>query len=126
MSKDLQRAGKTKTTELPFIALFLILLSPSGRAAMIVPDGVLLGSSKAHRDFRRILVEEQKLDGIVNLSSRVLGPCVGLSTAILLVTKTDSGCTDNVWFYDVQAGGFSLDDKRNPVETNDLPDTLSR
>lgn len=125
-SKDLQRVLKTKKTELLFVALFLKLLKPGGRAAVIVPDGVLFGSSKVHRELRRTLVEDQKLDGIVKLPSGVFRPYAGVSTAILLFTKTNSGGTDHVWFYDVTADGFSLDDKRNPVEANDLPDLLSR
>ncbi|MGH3438583.1 MAG: type I restriction-modification system subunit M [Sciscionella sp.] len=125
-SKDLQRVVKTKKTELLFVALFLKLLKPGGRAAVIVPDGVLFGSSKAHKELRRILVEDQKLDGVVKLPSGVFRPYAGVSTAILLFTKTNSGGTDHVWFYDVQADGFSLDDKRNPVEANDLPDALAR
>ncbi|WP_319458187.1 MULTISPECIES: class I SAM-dependent DNA methyltransferase [unclassified Mycobacterium] len=125
-SKDLQRVVKTKKTELLFLALFLKLLKPGGRAAVIVPDGVLFGSSKAHKDLRRVLVEEQKLDGIVKLPSGVFKPYAGVSTAILLFTKTNSGGTDHVWFYDVTADGFSLDDKRNPIEANDLPDALAR
>lgn len=125
-SKDLQRVVKTKKTELLFVALFLKLLKPGGRAAVIVPDGVLFGSSKAHKDLRRILVEDQKLDGVVKLPSGVFRPYAGVSTAILLFTKTNSGGTDQVWFYDVTTDGFSLDDKRNPVEANDLPDALAR
>lgn len=125
-SKDLQRVVKTKKTELLFVALFLKLLKPGGRAAVIVPDGVLFGSSKAHKELRRILVEDQRLDGVVKLPSGVFRPYAGVSTAILLFTKTDSGGTDNVWFYDVTADGFSLDDKRNPVEADDLPDVLAR
>ena len=125
-SKDLQRVVKTKKTELLFVALFLKLLKPGGRAAVIVPDGVLFGSSKAHKDLRRILVEDQKLDGIVKLPSGVFKPYAGVSTAILLFTKTNSGGTDHVWFYDVQADGFSLDDKRSPIAANDLPDLLAR
>ena len=93
---------------------------------MIVPDGVLFGSSKAHKDLRRVLVEDQKLDAVVKLPSGVFRPYAGVSTAILFFTKTDSGGTDQVWFYDVQADGFSLDDKRNPVEADDLPDVLAR
>ena len=114
-SKDLQRVVKTKKTELLFLALFLRLLKPGGRAAVIVPDGVLFGSSTAHKDLRRILVEDQKLDAVVKLPSGVFRPYAGVSTAILFFTKTNSGGTDHVWFYDVQADGFSLDDKRNPV-----------
>ena len=125
-AKDLQRVVKTKKTELLFLALFLKLLKPGGRAAVIVPDGVLFGSSAAHKTLRRMLVEEQKLDAVVKLPSGVFRPYAGVSTAILFFTKTNSGGTDDVWFYDVRADGFSLDDKRNPVEANDLPDLVSR
>lgn len=125
-SKDLQRVVKTKKTELLFLALFLKLLKPGGRAAVIVPDGVLFGSSKAHKELRRTLVEDQKLDAVIKLPSGVFRPYAGVSTAILVFTKTDSGGTEDVWFYDVQADGFSLDDKRNPVEANDLPDVETR
>lgn len=130
-AKDLQQIVKTKKTELLFLALFLRLLKPGGRAAVIVPDGVLFGSSKAHKTLRRMLVEEQKLDGIVSMPSGVFRPYAGVSTAILLFTKTDSGGTDDVWFYDMQADGYSLDDKRNPLdaakhECNNLPDILKR
>lgn len=125
-SKDLQRVVKTKKTELLFLALFLKLLKPGGRAAVIVPDGVLFGSSNAHKTLRKMLVEDQKLDAVVKLPSGVFRPYAGVSTAILFFTKTNSGGTEDVWFYDVQADGFSLDDKRNPVEANDLPDALSR
>ncbi len=125
-SKDLQRVVKTKKTELLFLALFLKLLKPGGRAAVIVPDGVLFGSSKAHKELRRTLIEDQKLDGIVKLPAGVFKPYAGVSTAILLFTKTNSGGTDHVWFYDVTAEGFSLDDKRSPVAANDLPDVLAR
>ncbi len=125
-SKDLQRMVKTKKTELLFLALFVKLLKRGGRAAVIVPDGVLFGSSKAHKDLRETLVEKQKLDAVVKLPSGVFKPYAGVSTAILFFTKTDSGGTDSVWFYDVQADGFSLDDKRSPVEANDLPDVLAR
>ena len=106
---------KTKKTELLFLALFLRLLKPGGRAAVIVPDGVLFGSTKAHRELRSILVEDQKLDGIVSLPSGVFKPYAGVSTAILLFTKTNSGGTDHVWFYDLEADGYSLDDKRTPL-----------
>lgn len=125
-SRDLQRVVKTKKTELLFLALFIKLLKPGGRAAVIVPDGVLFGSSKAHKDLRRLLVEDQKLDGIVKLPSGVFKPYAGVSTAILLFTKTNSGGTEQVWFFDVSADGFSLDDKRNRIEANDLPDVLKR
>lgn len=130
-AKDLLAVVKTRKTELLFLALFLRLLKPGGRAAVIVPDGVLFGSSTAHKTLRRILVEEQRLDGIVAMPSGVFRPYAGVSTAILLFTRTDSGGTDNVWFYDMQADGYSLDDKRIPLdpakhETNNLPEILAR
>lgn len=114
-AKDLQQIVKTKKTELLFLALFLRLLKTGGRAAVIVPDGVLFGSSKAHKELRRKLVEEQKLDAIISLPGGVFKPYAGVSTAILLFTKTMSGGTDTVWFYDMQADGWSLDDKRQPL-----------
>ncbi|WP_423241473.1 HsdM family class I SAM-dependent methyltransferase [Micrococcus luteus] len=126
VSADLQRVVKTKKTELLFLALFLRLLKPGGRAAVIVPDGVLFGSTKAHKDLRRMLVEDQRLEAVVKLPSGVFKPYAGVSTAILFFQRTDSGGTDDVWFYDVRADGFSLDDKRNPTEANDLPDVLHR
>jgi type I restriction enzyme M protein len=126
-AKDLQQIVKTKKTELLFLALFLRLLQTGGRAAIIVPDGVLFGSSKAHKALRKILVEEQKLDAIISMPSGVFKPYAGVSTAILLFTKTNSGGTDNVWFYDMQGDGFSLDDKRTPQpEKSDLADILAR
>ena len=114
-AKDLLQIVKTKKTELLFLALFLRLLKPGGRAAVIVPDGVLFGSTTAHKALRRMLVEDQKLDGIVKLPSGVFKPYAGVSTAILFFTKTNSGGTDHVWFYDLQADGYSLDDKRTPL-----------
>ena len=126
-AKDLQQIVKTKKTELLFLALFLRLLQTGGRAAVIVPDGVLFGSSKAHKTLRKILVEDQKLDAVVSMPSGVFKPYAGVSTAILLFTKTNSGGTDNVWFYDMQADGYSLDDKRTPQpDKSDLPDILKR
>ena len=126
-AKDLQQVVKTKKTELLFLALFLRLLQSGGRAAVIVPDGVLFGSSKAHRKLRTTLVEEQKLDAIVSMPSGVFRPYAGVSTAIVLFTKTNSGGTDHVWFYDMQADGYSLDDKRTPQPDNsDLADILAR
>lgn len=114
-AKDLLQIVKTKKTELLFLALFLRLLKPGGRAAVIVPDGVLFGSSKAHKELRRILVEEHKLDAVVSLPGGVFKPYAGVSTAILVFTKTNSGGTEFVWFYDVEADGWSLDDKRTPL-----------
>jgi type I restriction enzyme M protein len=102
-----------------FLALFLRLLKPGGRAAVIVPDGVLFGSSKAHKELRRMLVEEQKLDGVISLPSGCFMPYAGVSTAILLFTKTNSGGTDHVWFYDMQVDGWSLDAKRQPLLAED-------
>ena len=126
-SKDLQRIVKTKKTELLFLALFLRLLSIGGRAAVIVPDGVLFGSSTAHKALRKTLVDDQKLDAIVSMPSGVFKPYAGVSTAILFFTKTNSGGTDSVWFYDMQSDGFSLDDKRTPQpDKSDLPDILER
>ena len=126
-ARDLQQIVKTKKTELLFMALFLRLLQTGGRAAVIVPDGVLFGSSKAHKALRRMLVEEQKLDAVISMPSGVFKPYAGVSTAIVLFTRTNSGGTDHVWFYDMRADGFSLDDKRSPQpDTSDLPDILAR
>ena len=118
-AKDLQQIVKTKKTELLFIALFLRLLRVGGRAAVIVPDGVLSGPSKAHRSLRRALVEDHKLDAVIKLPSGVFKPYAGVSTAILVFTKTGVGGTDQVWFYDMQADGWSLDDKRQPLLSED-------
>ena len=126
-AKDLLQIAKTKKTELLFVALFLRLLQTGGRGAVIVPDGVLFGSTKAHKGLRKMLVDEQKLDAIINMPSGVFKPYAGVSTAIVFFTKTNSGGTDNVWFYDMQADGFSLDDKRTPQDDkSDLPDILER
>jgi len=126
-AKDLQKVVKTKKTELLFCALFLRLLQTGGRAAVIVPSGVLFGSSKAHKTLRKILVEDQKLDAVISLPSGVFKPYAGVSTAILFFTKTNSGGTDNVWFYDMQADGYSLDDKRTPQpDKSDLAEILTR
>lgn len=118
-SADLRAIVKTKKTELLFMALFLKLLKPGGRAAVIVPDGVLFGSSTAHKAIRKMLVDEHKLDAIVKLPSGVFKPYAGVSTAIIFFTKTNSGGTDHVWFYDVQADGMSLDDKRQMLVGED-------
>jgi type I restriction enzyme M protein len=144
-ARDLQQVVKTKKTELLFLALFLRLLRTGGRAAVIVPDGVLFGSSKAHRELRRMLVEDHKLDAVISLPSGVFRPYAGVSTAILCFTKTGVGGTDHVWFYDMKADGWSLDDKRQPLlpeeklgatpeadlteaehEKNNLPDVMMR
>lgn len=144
-AKDLLEVVKTKKTELLFLALFLRLLRPGGRAAVIVPDGVLFGSTTAHIGVRKILVENQKLDAIVKLPPGVFKPYAGVSTAVLFFTKTNAGGTDDVWFYEIAADGFSLDDKRTPLlgeikqgsrpaaaldeadhAKNNLPDVLAR
>jgi len=119
VAKDLQQVVKTKKTELLFLALFLRLLRTGGRAAVIVPDGVLFGSSKAHKELRRMLVEDHKLDAVVKLPGGVFKPYAGVSTAVLLFTKTGIGGTDHVWFYEVTADGWSLDDKRTPLLADD-------
>ncbi|HCF96250.1 MAG TPA: restriction endonuclease subunit M [Verrucomicrobia bacterium] len=126
-AKDLLQIVKTKKTELLFLALFLRLLQTGGRAAIIVPDGVLFGSSRAHKSLRKILVEDQRLDAVISMPSGVFKPYAGVSTAILFFTKTNSGGTEEVWFYDMQADGFTLDDKRTPQPgKNDIPDILKR
>lgn len=126
-AKDLQQIVKTKKTELLFLALILRLLQTGGRTAIIVPDGVLFGSSNAHITLRKILIEDQKLDAIISMPSGVFKPYAGVSTAILFFTKTNSGGTDNVWFYDMKADGYTLDDKRSPQpDKSDLTDILTR
>ena len=109
------------------MALVLRMLQTGGRAAVIVPDGVLFGSSKAHKTLRKMLVEDQKLDAVISMPSGVFKPYAGVSTAILVFTKTNSGGTEDVWFYKIEADGFSLDDKRTPQpDKTDLPDVLAR
>ena len=121
---NLLKSVKTKKTELLFVTLILRMLKLGGRSATIVPDGVLFGSSKAHQELRKVLVEENQLEGVISLPSGVFKPYAGVSTAILLFTK--GGKTDNVFFYDVEADGFTLDDKRTKTEANDLPNVLKR
>ena len=116
----IRKLANTKKTELLFLARFLTLLKVGGRAAVIVPEGVLFGSTKAHKVLRKELVENQKLDAVIKLPSGVFKPYSGVSTAVLCFTKTDSGGTDEVWFYDMLADGRSLDDKRTPL----LPENL--
>lgn len=126
ISKDLLALCKTKKTELLFMALFVRMLKIGGRCASIVPDGVLFGSSNAHIALRKELVEHQHLRAVISMPSGVFKPYAGVSTAILIFTKTDNGGTENVWFYDMKSDGFSLDDKRTPVESNDIPDIIAR
>ena len=125
-SKDLLNITKTKKTELLFLALFLRILRTGGRAASIVPDGVLFGSSNAHKAIRKEIIEKHKLEAIISMPSGVFKPYAGVSTAIMIFTKTGDGGTDKVWFYDMTADGFSLDDQRQPVKENDIPDIIKR
>lgn len=126
VSADLLKVCKTKKTELLFLALFLRMLKVGGRCACIVPDGVLFGSSKAHKDIRKHIVEDNMLEAVISMPSGVFKPYAGVSTAILVFTKTNHGGTDNVWFYDMTADGYSLDDKRTPVNESDIPDIIQR
>ena len=125
-SKDLLAVTKTKKTELLFLALFLRCLKIGGRCASIVPDGVLFGSSNAHKAIRKEIIENHKLEAIISMPSGVFKPYAGVSTAIMIFTKTTQGGTDKVWFYDMTADGFSLDDQRQPVKENDIPDIIKR
>ena len=126
VSADLLKTCKTKKTELLFLALFLRMLRVGGRCACIVPDGVLFGSSTAHKAIRKELVDGNRLEAVISMPSGVFKPYAGVSTAVLIFTKTGHGGTDNVWFYDMTADGFSLDDKRSPVADNDIPDIIAR
>lgn len=126
VSADLLKVTKTKKTELLFLALFLRILKTGGRCASIVPDGVLFGSTGGHKSIRKEIVENHKLEAIISMPSGVFKPYAGVSTAIMIFTKTGTGGTDNVWFYDMKADGYSLDDKRNEIEENDIPDIIER
>ena len=126
ISKDLLALCKTKKTELLFLALFIKMLKVGGRCASIVPDGVLFGGSTAHKAIRKEIVDNQQLRAVISMPSGVFKPYAGVSTAVLIFTKTNSGETDYVWFYDMKADGFSLDDKRSPVNENDIPDVIER
>lgn len=126
VSTDLLKICKTKKTELLFLALFVRMLKVGGRCACIVPDGVLFGSSTAHKAIRKELIENQRLQAVISMPSGVFKPYAGVSTAILIFTKTGHGGTENVWFYDMKADGFSLDDKRSEVKENDIPDIIQR
>jgi type I restriction enzyme M protein len=117
---------KTKKTELLFLAVMLRMLKVGGRAASIVPDGVLFGSSNAHKDIRKELVDNQKLVAVISMPSGVFKPYAGVSTAIIIFTKTNTGGTDKVWFYNMEADGYTLDDKRSPIEDNDINDIIRR
>ncbi|MFV8751721.1 type I restriction-modification system subunit M [Nannocystaceae bacterium ST9] len=126
VAANLVKAVKTKKTELLFLARILYLLEVGGRAAVIVPDGVLFGSSKAHRDIRKSLVEQHQLQGVISMPAGVFKPYAGVSTAVLVFSKTNAGGTDKVFFYDMTADGYSLDDKRNEIADNDIPDVIAQ
>lgn len=126
VSTDLLKICKTKKTELLFLALFVKMLRIGGRCACIVPDGVLFGSSTAHKAMRQEIIDHQRLEAVISMPSGVFKPYAGVSTAILIFTKTNHGGTDKVWFYDMKADGFSLDDKRSPIQENDIQDIIAR
>ncbi|MFQ9893112.1 MAG: class I SAM-dependent DNA methyltransferase [Emergencia sp.] len=126
VSADLLKVCKTKKTELLFLALFLRMLKVGGRCAVIVPDGVLFGSSKAHKDIRKEIVEGNRLEAVISMPSGVFKPYAGVSTAVLVFTKTGHGGTDEVWFYDMKADGFTLDDKRVEIKESNIPDIVAR
>ena len=126
VSKSLLAITKTKKTELLFLALFVRMLQIGGRCASIVPDGVLFGNSTGHKSIRKELIDRQRLQAVISMPSGVFKPYAGVSTAILIFTKTNAGGTDKVWFYDMKADGFSLDDKRTPIADNDIPDVIAR
>lgn len=123
---SLLKTVKTKKTELLFLGLMLRMLKVGGRCAVIIPDGVLFGSSKAHKQIRQTLIEKHKLEAVISMPSGVFKPYAGVSTAVLVFTKTNNGGTDNVWFYDMQADGYSLDDKRTAIQADDIPDIIQR
>ncbi len=124
---NLKKVCNTKKTELLFVALFLRMLRKGGRCACIVPDGVLFGTTKAHKALRQELVENQHLRAVISMPSGVFKPYAGVSTAVLVFTKTDAGGTDQVWFYDMQSDGYSLDDKRTALgDEGDIPDIIKR
>ena len=126
VSANLLKVAKTKKTELLFLALFIRMLKIGGRCACIVPDGVLFGSSNAHKQIRKAIIEDNRLEAVISMPSGVFKPYAGVSTGILIFTKTGHGGTDKVWFYDMKADGYSLDDKRSPVQDNDIPDIIER
>ena len=126
VSKSLLAITKTKKTELLFLALFVRMLQTGGRCASIVPDGVLFGNSTGHKSIRKELIDKHRLEAVISMPSGVFQPYSGVSTAILIFTKTNAGGTDKVWFYDMKADGYSLDQKRNEVAESDIPDIVAR
>ncbi len=125
IAKNLASEVSTTKTELLFLALMIRILKTGGRACVIVPDGVLFGTSNAHTSIRKKLIDNQKLEAVISMPSGVFKPYAGVSTAILIFTKTNSGGTDKVWFYDMQNDGFTLNDNRTPIEENDIPDIIA-
>ena len=126
VNKKILAYANTSKTELLFLAQFVRSLEVGGRCASIVPDGVLFGTSKAHIAIRQEIVDNQQLKAVISMPSGVFKPYAGVSTAVLVFSKTNSGGTDKVWFYDMKADGFSLDDKRSPISENDIPDVVAR
>ena len=126
VASDILASIKTKKTELLFVDLIIKMLKIGGRAAIIVPDGVLFGSSRAHKSLRQAIVEENRLEAVISMPSGVFKPYAGVSTAVLIFTKTGIGGTDKVWFYDMENDGYSLNDNRNPIDANDIPDIIER
>lgn len=126
VNKKLLAYANTSKTELLFLAQFVRSLELGGRCASIVPDGVLFGTSKAHVAIRKEIVENQQLRAVISMPSGVFKPYAGVSTAVLIFNKTNCGGTDKVWFYDMKADGFSLDDRRSPIADNDIPDVVAR
>jgi type I restriction enzyme M protein len=126
VESSLLNTVKTKKTELLFLGLMLRMLKIGGRCAVIIPDGVLFGSSNAHKQLRQTLIEKHKLEAVISMPSGVFKPYAGVSTAVVVFTKTNNGGTDNVWFYDMKADGYTLDDKRSPTKDDDLPDIIER
>ncbi|RST61218.1 SAM-dependent DNA methyltransferase [Siminovitchia terrae] len=126
VSNDLLKVTKTKKTELLFLSLFLRILKPGGRSAVIVPDGVLFGTSNAHKAIRKEIIDNNKLEAVISMPSGVFRPYAGVSTGIMIFTKTGTGGTNNVWFYEMKADGYSLDDKRTSIEENDIEDIITR
>jgi type I restriction enzyme M protein len=126
VEKSILQTVKSTKSELLFLGLMLRMLQPGGRCAVIVPDGVLFGSSKAHKQIREEIIRNNKLEAVISMPSGVFKPYAGVSTAVVFFTKTGTGGTDNVWFYDMEADGYSLDDKRNEIKANDIPDILER
>lgn len=126
IASSLLKVCNTKKTELLFLTLFLRIMKIGGRCACIVPDGVLFGNSKAHKAIRKEIIDNQKLEAVISMPSGIFKPYSGVSTGILIFTKTTTGGTENVWFYDMTSDGFSLDDKRQPIQENDIPDIINR